>query len=215
MSNPLASIWEDDIPVVEKPQPKVVVKKAEEKADHTEAKQIYEKYLAKIAELKPHQEYAEMVARVTGGRGQTQVEPLATMGCGGGALLCDWCKKPIVLEGGKFHNVPVDQAWASASDIQKINWVSWIKGGMAVEIIENGTLRIYHGYNRSGDCDFLDKKRRNEEESKFVRDNSKISLIWKFIDETFEISREEKNKMLSEIVSVVYGFDPGIGINKP
>src|SRR5204863_4357056 len=115
--------------------------------DHTEAREIYQAYLKKREELEAHRVYAEQVAEATAGHGQTPVRPLATMGTNGGPLLCDHCGKPIVLEGGSFHGITADVAWKQ-NPVE--NWVSWILGGMVVEIQTNGTLRIYHGYPGRG-----------------------------------------------------------------
>ena len=86
--------------------------------DHSAARAIYQAYLQKVEELEVHRAYAERVAKATAGGGQTPVRPLATMGTGGGPLLCDYCRKPIVLEGGAFHGVTADVAWAARRHIE-------------------------------------------------------------------------------------------------
>src|SRR5437764_4565682 len=111
----------------EGPQPGGAEPEPREVRDHSEAREIYQAYLKKVRELEVHRAYAEQVARATAGRGQTPVRPLATMGTGGGPLLCDHCGKPMVLEGGLFHGVAADAAWGrNPSD----GWTSWILGGM-------------------------------------------------------------------------------------
>src|SRR6266511_899999 len=76
--------------VKEKAKPKPKPQKVQ---DHAEARAIYQAYLKKIEELEVHRAYAERVVKATGGPGQTPVRPLATMGTGGGPLLCDQCGK--------------------------------------------------------------------------------------------------------------------------
>jgi hypothetical protein len=198
-------------PVVEvkKPEPK-------QEPDHTEAREIYQAYLQKKAELEPHQKYADEVARATSGPGQTPVRPLATMGTNGGPLLCDHCGKPIVLEGGDYHNVTADVAWRR-NPVE--GWRSWILGGMVVEIQQNGTLRIYHGYpNQPGHCCTLgrqvDTKQRAEWESRIrleKRDRILAFLRHEFPGQT----PMEHARLLGDILDVMYSFDPGIGCNRP
>lgn len=216
MSNPLASIWEDE-PKPE-PKPKVQPKpKLKPKVDHTEAKAIFERYQERRAILDAHREYARKVAKATDGPGKTPVRPLATMGCNGGPLLCDHCLKPIVLETTPYYNVPADAAWASAPDnLKTTNWVSYIKGGLIVYIAENGTLRIYHGYTRPTDCDALDMNRIKRESDAFVADRSKATLIWKFLRDEFPHQTDaELNAALSDIMNTMFSYDPGLGINHP
>src|SRR5215207_1373129 len=115
---------------------------------HAAAKAMYQEYLARAAVLERNRRFADEVAKATSGAGQTPVEPLATMGKGGGPLLCDVCRKPMILEGGGFQGVYADEGWRRNP---KRGWMSFISGGMVVRIETNGTLRIYHGYpGRSG-----------------------------------------------------------------
>lgn len=213
MANPLASIW-DDIPVAPKkeaPKPKV-----RPKPDHSEAKAIYAAYLAKVAELKPHQEYAMRVAKATDGPSKTPVKPLATMGCNGGPLLCDHCGKAIILESAPYYNVPADVAWAS-NPKRDASWVSYIKGGLMVRIVDNGTLRIYHGYDHCANhCCTLAKLQMDEAEAKHVRDNSKFTLLSKWLEEDRpELTDRERDQIASDVMNVMFSFDPGIGVNVP
>src|SRR5262249_26300052 len=193
-----------------KPEPK-------EAPDHTEARAIYQAYLKKIEELEVHRAYAEEVARATAGHGQTPVRPLATMGTGGGPLLCDHCERPIVLEGGLFHGVTADVAWRRNP---RGNWTSWILGGMVVEIQTNGTLRIYHGYPGHGNnhcCNIAsrqDKKAREQFQS--TKGAEKLHTVLAFIEHEFpDMKREEQFELLSTILDTLYSYDPGIGINRP
>lgn len=212
--NPFASI-DEDRPIAPKKQeaPKT---KLTSKADHTEAKAIYEKYLVKAAELKKHQDYAIAVAKATDGPSMTPVMPLACMGTNGGALLCDHCGKPIILESPPYYNVPVDVAWAS-NPARDDKWVSYIKGGLMVRIVDNGTLRIYHGYDGvKGHCCTVAKAAMDLAESKHVRDGSKFGLLSRWLrDERPELDDRERDKLASNIMSVMFSFDPGIGVNRP
>lgn len=185
--------------------------------DHTEARAIYQAYLKKIAELDVHRSYAERVAKATSGNGQTPVCPLATMGTNGGPLLCDHCGKPIFLEGGRFHGVTADVAWKQNP---KSNWVSWILGGMVVEIVTNGTLRIYHGYPGRNDKQCCNAARRKEEETqaqfRSCKSPEKFHMILAFLqDELPDMTERERLDLLNDILNTVYEYDPGIGINRP
>ena len=98
----------------------------EDVPDHAEAREIYRAYFKKHEELELHRAYAERVAKATSGNGQTPVRPLATMGTNGGALLCDHCEKPIVLEGGHFQGVAADVASGPARTL-----FAWISRGFS------------------------------------------------------------------------------------
>jgi hypothetical protein len=193
-----------------KPEPVVV-------QDHTEARQIYEAYLKKIAELDVHRDYADLVAKATAGTGQTPVRPLATMGTNGGPLLCDHCGKPIVLEGGAFHGVAADAAWQkNPAD----HWTSYILGGMVLEIQTNGTLRIYHGYPGRNDSQCCNAASRQDEkaraEFKSSKGAEKNDMLLAFLEHEFpDMAGEELLDLLDKILSTMYSYDPGLGINLP
>jgi len=187
--------------------------------DYESAKKIYQQYLQRIETLKIYQQYARDVADATNGPHQTPVRPLATMGTNGGPLLCDHCKKPMVLEGSPCHGMNADDAWKKKVFKRK-NWNSWILGGMVVEIETNGTLRVYHGYpnrNKSDCCNIAD------EEDKTARkkfDSSTVDLhkpmLLKFLQ--FEFADRDENqlrKQLTRILDVMFGYDPGLGVNQP
>lgn len=217
LAMPLVDDKLNEIGVVKKePKPKVEKPKAEVR-DHSEAREIYQTYLKRLDELKPHQDYADRVTRATGGPGQTPVCPLATMGTGGGPLLCDHCKKPIVLEGGQFNGVNADVAWAQNPQDK---WVSWILGGMVVEVQVNGTLRIYHGYpGRSTKhcCNAAsekDRKAREKFEAKPRPPKEKLLLAF-LADEFPDQPQAAHYALLSKIMDTVYSYDPGLGINRP
>lgn len=199
---------------VEEAKPAPVVAAA---PDHSAARAIYQAYLDKEAMLAPHREYAERVARATSGPGQTPVRPLATMGTGGGPLLCDQCGKAIILEGGRFHGVPADVAWRQDP---RDNWNSWILGGLVVEIQTNGTLRIYHGYpgRQSNYCCNVASRRAEKAEEEFERPpvTEPCNLLQAFFEHEFpEKSEKERWHLLNDVINTLYGYDPGIGVNRP
>lgn len=213
---PLVDVRLHVVGVVEKAPPKPR-KKREKVPDHTEARAIYEAYLAKLAELEIHRAYAERVAKATGGPGQTPVRPLATMGTDGGPLLCDHCGKPMILEGGKFQGVHADVAWRRNP---QDNWKSWISGGMVVEIQANGTLRIYHGYPgmAAGHCCNIASRADKKAEEKFdtTPRREKFPLICAFVEAEFPGKTEkERNALINDILNTMYSYDPGIGVNRP
>jgi hypothetical protein len=185
--------------------------------DHTEARETYQAYLKKMEELEAHRAYAEQVANATAGHGQTPVRPLATMGTNGGPLLCDHCRKPIVLEGGPFHGVAADAAWRkNPSD----NWTSWVLGGMVVEIQTNGTLRIYHGYPGRNANQCCNAASREDEKARAAFESGKGSekenMILAFLEQEFpDMTTEEHLDLLHKILDTMYAYDPGLGINRP
>lgn len=185
--------------------------------DYTEAEAIYQAYLKKTEELEPHRAYAEQVAIATAGAGQTPVRPLATMGTGGGPLLCDKCHKPIVLEGGSFHGKTADVAWKKNP---KDNWTSWILGGMVVEIETNGTLRIYHGYpgGRAEDCCNVASRESQKARAAFgsSKGYEKECMMLAFLQHRFPVMLEDdRMDLLKKILRTVFSYDPGVGINRP
>lgn len=192
------------------PQPEVA-------PDHTEARTIYRAYLRKKDELDVHRAYAERVVKATGGLGQTPVRPLATMGTNGGPLLCDHCGKPILLEGGPFHGVAVDVAWQQNPTE---GWKSWILGGMVVEILINGTLRIYHGYPGRNDTHCCNVASRNEETAqaqfKSRKNTGTFHLLLAFVEKEFpDMTARGHLDLVNEILNTMYEYDPGTGINRP
>jgi hypothetical protein len=191
--------------------------KTEAVQDHTEAREIYQAYLKKVEELELHRAYADQVSRATAGPGQTPVRPLATMGTNGGPLLCDHCKKPIVLEGGRFNGVNADVAW-QRNPVP--NWNSWILGGMVVEIQTNGTLRIYHGYPGRDIKQCCNVANRKDDEARTKFESSprprKDKLILAFLEHKFpDMTMDERMKLLSSIINTMFSYDPGIGVNRP
>jgi hypothetical protein len=203
--------------VAEKTKAAPKAKDRKNEQDHTEAREIYQAYLKKLAELEVHRAYADQVVKATAGRGQTPVRPLATMGTNGGPLLCDQCGKPIVLEGGRFHGVNADAAWKkNPTD----NWTSWILGGMVVEVQINGTLRIYHGYpgRTNNHCCNVASREDNKARTSFEcrKDTAKQNMILAFLEEEFpDMTRAEHLHLLNQIMDTMYSYDPGIGINRP
>lgn len=185
--------------------------------DHSAARALYQEYLKRVAELEPHRAYAERVARATSGPGQTPVRPLATMGTGGGPLLCDHCGKPIVLEGGRFHGVPADVAWARDP---RDRWTSWILGGMVVEIQTNGTLRIYHGYpggNAKHCCNAASRADTKAREAFGPRRGADqfMPLLAFFEDEFPDLTDRARQGLANEVLDALFAYDPGLGANRP
>lgn len=185
--------------------------------DHSAARSLYGAYLAKLEELRPHREYADRVARATNGPGQTPVRPLATMGTGGGPLLCDRCKKPIVLEGGAFHGVPADAAWAKNPDG---DWKSWISGGLVVEIVTNGTLRIYHGYPGHDNKQCCNVARKADEQAQGrhapLPGHETFHLLLAFFAHEFpERPERERTGLANDVLNTMFAYDPGVGVNRP
>lgn len=187
--------------------------------DHTEARRVYEAYLAKMDELKVHQAYANRVVEATAGAGQTPVRPLATMGTGGGPLLCDHCGKAIVLEGGACHGLTADVAWERHGPRQ--NWTSYILGGLVVEVKSNGTLRIYHGYPGNDSRQCCNVALREEQKARAnatpkecpVRFEAMLAFLE---DELPETTRDERQALFHKIIDAMFSsFDPGLGINRP
>lgn len=198
--------------------PKIINKKEQEEL--AKAQDIYDKYLEKKAELKKHHDYALAVEKATGNGSMTCVKPLATMGTNGGPLLCDVCKKPMILEGGKFHKKYADEAWNNGNyEHDKNTWLSYIKGGMVIDITLNGTLRVYHGYPvNKDDCCEIGKRRINDADEK--HDRSLIlehgPLISKFVETKFkELKEKDRCSLISDILNMMFGFDPGLGVNQP
>jgi hypothetical protein len=211
MPNPFESLWEDR-PAAPLVATKPPLRKAKPPKDHTEAKAIYAAYLKRLPELLKHQEYAMAVAKATDGPGMTPVKPLATMGCNGGPLLCDHCGKAIILESGPYYNVPADVAWA-ANPKRDEKWVSYIKGGLIVAIVDHGLLRIYHGYDGvPNHCYTLAKAKMAADEAAFVKDHSKFKLLYEYFEEEKFVDYE---RLASEVFNLMFSFDPGYGVNRP
>jgi hypothetical protein len=140
------------------------------------------------------------------------------MGCHGGPLLCDFCGKPIVLEGGKFHGVNADEAWNNNPN-RSDDWVSWILGGMVVELVSNGTVRVYHGYiGRSSHCCDKAEKANKEAAQAFVSSwqEEYTDLLFDFFsDEWPDMSSDQKYQIIGSIRTSVFSYDPGVGVNQP
>lgn len=215
--NPFESLWESrpgataTAPVKAAPKPKKV-------ADHSAARAIYQRYVAKCAELAPFQEYARRVVAATAGTGKTPVTPLATMGAGGGPLVCDHCGKPMILEGGAFNGVFADAAWKRNPD-RGPGWVSYISRGMVVEIATNRTVRIYHGYiGKSGECCTVAKAADDAAEAAFTGQAPAgiLNALAAFLRDEFpDATDRERCDIINGVVLTLYSHDPGRGANRP
>lgn len=189
------------------------------KPDHSRAKELYAAWVKKEAELAPHREYAERVCRVTSGPGMTPVEPLATGGTRGGPLLCDRCLKPIVLEGGSYHGVNADDAWRRHPNPDGL-WRSYIKGGVVVQITDNGTLRVYHGYP-GGDqrhcCNAAEREAQAAFDSHRRADGvAEYRALWEWLaDERPDLDDAARSRLVNDVLNGVFGYDPGVGVNQP
>jgi hypothetical protein len=184
--------------------------------DHSEMRAIYNHYVTRTRELEPHRAYCRKVVQATAGAGKTPVEPLATMGTGGGPLLCDWCGKPIPLEGGLWHGKTADSAWTMNP---QPGWVSYILGGLMVETASNGTLRIYHGYdyNPKACCSLaLADWKHLARQFKWERPPDFLCRMYKFLkDEYPSTTEQERCGTISAILNLFSERDPGIGLNRP
>lgn len=182
--------------------------------DLTAARAHYAQYLERVAALIPHQQYADRVARATQGRGKTPVQPLATMGCNGGPLLCDHCRKPIVLEDRPFRGVNADVAWRQNP---VPGWQSYILGGVVIHVEMNGTLRVYHGHPGDGCCRDATVV-RDAAYDRFVRNIPPGALndLRLFLTAEFPaLDAAAVLKLVGDVAGVLWGFDPGIGVNRP
>lgn len=179
-----------------------------------DAKRIYGEFVDKSAALAPHVAYCRKVAKATSGTGRTPVEPLATMGTDGGPLLCDHCGKPMILEGGEFHGKTADVAWK----LRPIpGWTSYILGGMVVETVTNGTLRIYHGHTHGqpGECATVanlisDKAMSQWSNKELIRWCGPVTAFVR--DKMPEVNTVQ---FVNTVLNTVFGYDPGIGVNRP
>jgi hypothetical protein len=140
--------------------------------------------------------------------------PLAIMGTNGGPILCDSCNKQIPLEGGQFQGVGAGNAWRATPDA-KNNWCSFISGGVTFMQESNGTLRVYHGYE-SG-C--LKKDPKEKERAAFVRKSMPFAIREKldaFLEgEQGMLDKDQRKMLINAVISSLFNYDPGIGVNRP
>jgi hypothetical protein len=183
--------------------------------DLSEARGVYFRYLAKLEELKPLREYAKRVVLATNGSGRTPVKPLATMGTGGGCLLCDHCGKSMILEGGPFNGRHVADVWGRP-DIP-FNYASYISGGMTVHVESNGTLRIYHGYDHKGCCRDARAKVAAADAAFTGRAPGKLlTELGRYLREELPtLTEQQRLDIISDVCNTLYSYDPGNGVNRP
>lgn len=201
--NPTQPVVQEQTAVSEPKQTKIV-------DPHQEARAIYQTYLEKEEILNKHREYCRQVVRETQPRqGRTPIRPLATMGTGGGPLLCDHCQEPIPLEGGSFQGVSARNAWDRGA-----RGYSYISGGVSFMEQTNGTLRVYHDYGKkcSRAAEQLDQLARKEA-PKTSWSYATQQKVLAFLQEI--LPHEDHRWLLNKIRMSLYDYDPGIGINRP
>lgn len=180
---------------------------------HQAARDLYQRYQSRAERLSVLRKHAQSVIAATGGSSKTPVEPLATMGTGGGPLLCDVCKKPMVLEGGGYQGVYADAAWKN-NPTQ--GWVSYISGGMLLVTESNGTLRVYHGHPHGDGCVGAGDKLLDAARAAYTKPEDAMEQL----DRLEEYLREEGpacdiDAVLSDVHKTMLKFDPGDGVNVP
>lgn len=182
--------------------------------DLTRAAALYAEWLPRYAVLTKHRAYANAVCRATAGPGMTPVRPLATMGTGGGPLLCDHCRKPIVLEGGRFNGVNADVAWARRGTLGD-NWKSYISGGVVFEIVDNGTLRVYHGYPGPNMEYCCNARTVVESQSLPIPTGLREELAVFLEGQMSDATPQMRTAVMREILEVMFHTEVGFGVNVP
>ncbi len=183
--------------------------------DLTRARELRAQYVTKRDTLKRHQDHAMAVARATAGPSMTPVAPLATMGPNGGPLLCDHCNKPMVLEGGKWNGKHVDYAWERTHPRDPL-WKSYIAGGMSIDIVENGTLRVYHGYPGTNMKYCCNARTLQESVALPVPNDVRDELNELLIVEVMpDATTAERANEMRDMINLLYRTDIGFGVNVP
>lgn len=152
---------------------------------------LVEKYHARVAELETLRGYCNdmLVALQTVGS-KTPVNPLAT-------LICDYCGKDFILEGGQFHGLPASAGVGKIENSFVLNHCTFVQE-------TNGTFRAYHGWLHSG-CGA-----KGEAQIAKAKEAHTVNLPpgWKV-----EVKEAGLDPM--EVYSVLFSFDPGNGKNGP
>ena len=91
---------------------------------------------------------------------------------------------------------------------------------MVVEIHTNGTLRIYHGYQGRNDSQCCNAASRAHEkaldEFQSGAGYEKRDLMLEFVKQEFsKLTSDERLDLVNRILDTLYGYDPGIGKNRP
>ena len=184
--------------------------------DHSEARALYEEFVRVGPALEAHRAYADRVAEALNSPSMTPVEPLATMGPGGGPLLCDVCGKPIPLEGGRYHKVPAHEAWAS-NPVK--GWKSFVSGGLVIRLLPNGTIRIYHGYPGHENACCTAAAKAEEDADRAFRPRNTLETFRKVIafveDEFPHRSDRDRNRLANDVLNTIDDHARGFGVNKP
>jgi hypothetical protein len=141
----------------------------------------------------------------------TSIPKPKTMGTNNTEILCDYCEKGIIVEGGEYTGMTAGEAWNASN--RKLDY-SYISGGVVFLTEENGTFRAYHGYSRRGDCD---TKAGSAEALKRKEFNSNKEIPTGISNKLEAFLREEglPESLVSNIYRANYNYDPGIGINRP
>lgn len=180
---------------------------------HAAARDLYQRYQARSERLAVLRQYAKDVIEATGGSSMTPVRPLATMGTGGGPLLCDVCRKPMVLEGGGFQGVYADAGWARKPDP---TWVSYISGGMLLVTESNGTLRVYHGHPYGDGCVGRGDKMLDAAREAYVKPEDAMEQLDALEAYLREVDPKcDLDVILINVHKMMLKFDPGDGVNVP
>jgi hypothetical protein len=93
------------------------------------------------------------------------------------------------------------------------------KESPSIEI--NGTLRIYHGYpgNDQSHCCNIASRQEKKARDNFVKSpksSESQTLIHAFIKKEFPgMTTDEQGALLGRIMTTMYSYDPGLGVNRP
>lgn len=193
---------------------------------HIEARQLYATYLARIDALRVYQAYADQIlqavtARPEGGGNTTPLLPLA-FGNKGGPIVCDHCQKQFTVEwAAPFNDKPVAVAVEMMMDAAQgpINPYTYIAGGLVFMKEPNGTVRFYHDYRPPcwHEVQKADEKARKAWHNK--RDAKEEGRVKRGLVEYFqdELGWQESQarKVAGDVVSDIFGYQVGVGVNGP
>lgn len=191
--------------------------------EHARARALRARWLEREAKLAPHRTWAQATLRAVthqpdkGGDGRTPVEPLA-VGSRGGPIVCEVCKKPFPLEGGRVNGMPADAAWKRHGSR---GMRSFISGGLVFELQPNGTLHFFHGYQEGGargaGCYARGRAAEAAARKAWVRQDEPGAHAALVALATAELGMklDEARRWVQEVMAALFGFDPGTGVNGP